>query len=70
MAQGSFDFPVTDTSIPHMEPPRKQVKVSQESTSMYAWCSQLMPSALLDTIPPVDDNRWTAAAPYHAPTCR
>jgi hypothetical protein len=70
MEQEDFDFLVTDTSTPHMEPSRKRVKVPRESTSLCAWCGQLMPSALLDTNPPVDDNRWAIAAPYHAPTCR
>jgi hypothetical protein len=70
MPQESFDFPDADQSTPHMEPPRKRVKVPRESTSLCAWCGQRMPSALLDTTPPLGDNRWTAAAPYHTPTCR
>ena len=70
MEQDNFDFLATDTSTLHMEPSRKRVKVPRESTSLCAWCGQLMPSALLDTIPPVDDNRWAIAAPYHSPTCR
>ena len=70
MKQEDFDFPDSQIFGPPAELPRKRVKVPRESTSLCAWCGQLMPSALLDTIPPVHDNRWAVAAPYHAPTCR
>jgi hypothetical protein len=55
--------------IPTTEPSRP-VRAKPHGSSICAWCGARMPSALLDTTPPVDDNRWTAAAPYHAPTCR
>jgi hypothetical protein len=67
--QDSFDFPDVVNLPRRAEPPHK-VKVPRQSTSLCAWCGMRMPSALLDVTPPVGDNRWTAAAPYHTPTCR
>jgi hypothetical protein len=67
MQQDGFDF--DEPKGRHQtEPPRQRVK--PVGSSICAYCGQRMPSALLDTTPPADDNRWTAAAPYHAPTCR
>ena len=67
--QERFDFPDVVNLPPRAEPTPK-VKVPRESTSLCAYCGARMPSALLDTPPPAGDNRWTAMAPYHAPTCR
>jgi hypothetical protein len=67
--QDRFEF--DDSPKGHQtEPPHKPVKVPRESTSLCAYCGARMPSALLDSTPPADDTRWTAAAPYHTPTCR
>jgi hypothetical protein len=66
--QDALDFP-NSGKLPRAEPSRL-VRVPRESTSLCAWCGMRMASALLDTAPPVDDNRWAIAAPYHAPTCR
>jgi hypothetical protein len=63
------DFNFTEGISPRAEPLRK-VSVPRRGSSICAYCGMRMPSALLDTRPPADDNRWTIAAPYHAPTCR
>jgi hypothetical protein len=67
--QSAFEFPEGLNSAPPTEPPRK-VKVPRESTSLCAYCGARMAAALLNTTPPLGDNRWTAAAPYHTPSCR
>jgi hypothetical protein len=66
--QTDFEFADVGNAGRRVEPPRK-VKVRRESSSLCAYCGQRMPSALLDSTPPLGDNRWTAAAPYHAPSC-
>jgi len=68
--QADFDFPDQPKGAPKAEPPRPVRLVKPQSTSICAYCGQRVPSALLDSTPPVNDNRWVIAAPYHAPTRR
>jgi hypothetical protein len=70
MPQERFDFP--DEPTPESRPMEPGIKGRghRESTSLCAWCGQLMPSVLLNTIPSANDNRWKIAAPYHAPAYR
>jgi hypothetical protein len=67
--QSNFEFGEESPSVRRRTEPPRPSHVPRESTSLCAYCGMRMASALLDTTPPVDDNRWTIAAPYHAPTC-
>jgi hypothetical protein len=70
MPQERFDFPDEPTPAPRPMKPSIKGRGHRESTSICAYCGMRMPSGLLDTTPPANDNRWVIAAPYHAPTCR
>ncbi len=69
MEQEDFDFTEGLNSAPRAEPSRK-LSVPRRGTSICSYCGARMPSVFLTVTPPVDDNRWTIAAPYHTPTCR